>query len=55
MGHSAFILSRKAEHVSQLCLDSHRVNCYPVNCPNVSIVSEDRKQIPVKGTDLDQP
>lgn len=38
---SIFILSRKTGHVSQLCMDSHRVNCYPVNCPIVCVVSED--------------
>ena len=51
-GRSIFILSRKAGHVSQLCMDSHRVNCYPANCSIVYVVSEDRKQMPVKDTDL---
>lgn len=55
MGCSIFILSRKAGHVSRLRMDSHRVNCYPVNCPIVYVVSEDRKQMPVKGTDLWKP
>lgn len=52
---STFRLSRKAGHVSLLCMDSHRVNCYSVNCPVVYIVSGDRKQMPVKGTALYQP
>lgn len=52
---STFLLSRQAGHVSLLRMDSHRVNCYPVNCPVVFIVSGDRIQIPMKGTALDQP
>jgi len=44
-GRSIFILSRKAGQVSRLCMDTHRVNCYPVNCPIVSVVSEGRRQM----------
>ena len=55
IGCSTFLLSRKAGHVSLLCMDSHRVNCYSVNCPVVYIVSGDRKQMPVKGIALYQP
>ena len=52
---STFLLSRKAGHVSLLCMDSHRVNCCPINCPVVYVVSGDRKQIPVRGIALYQP